>query len=111
VCAAIAAVLLHWADGAESLKRVTRLLRTNSPVDAFLSLESKEGDPDAESTYGKMLSKQKSWFQVGESERQILNWRVEAVRLLFARDPELLKRLRRLTYDFSTGELRESSGP
>jgi hypothetical protein len=108
--AAIAAVLLHWADGAESLERVTRLLNTVSPLNSFLSLESKEGDPDAESIYGKMLSKQKPWFRVGESERQILNQRIEAVRLLFENDPELLKRLRRLTYTFATGELRESGG-
>jgi hypothetical protein len=55
-----------------------------------------------------MLSKQKPWFQVGASDRQILNRRVEAVRLLFDRDPELLARLRLLTFDFTTGELLET---
>jgi len=106
--AAIAAVLLHWSDGAESLARVARLLRTDSPVDAFLSLESRAGEPGAESIYGKMLSKQKPWFRVSERERQVLNRRVESVRLLFERDPELLARLRCLTFDFTTGELLES---
>ena len=101
-----------------SLEEVTTL---NNPNDGFrrglacyredFVRFCKEGDPDAESTYGKMLSKPKPWFKVGESLRQILNRRVEAVRLLFERDPELLKRLRRLSYDFSTGELRESSSP
>lgn len=104
--AAIAAVLLHWSDGAESLTRVARLLNTDSPVDAFLSLESREGEPGAESIYGKMLSKQKPWFRVSESERQIVNRRVESVRLLFESDPDLLVRLRRLSYNLETGELR-----
>jgi hypothetical protein len=106
--AAIAAVLLHWSDGAESLARVARLMRTASPVEAFLSLESRAGESGAESIYGKMLSKQKPWFQVGASDRQILNRRVEAVRLLFERDPELLARLHQLTFDFTTGELQET---
>ena len=104
--AAIAAVILHWNDGGESLKRVSRLLNQPSPLDAFFSLESIEGHPDAESTYGKMLSKQKSWFSLSESDRQIMNQRVEAVRLLFEKDPGLLSRLRSLRFDFETGDLR-----
>ncbi|MBP6600293.1 MAG: hypothetical protein KA250_00725 [Verrucomicrobiales bacterium] len=104
--AAIAAVVLHWNDGGESLKRVSRLLNQPSPVEAFFSLESIAGQPDAESTYGKMLSKQRPWFSLSESDRQIMNQRVEAVRLLFEKNPALLSRLRSLRFDFETGKLQ-----
>ncbi len=105
--AAIAAVILHWSDGSNSLKQVSKLLNLSSPVTAFLSLESKQGDPDADSENGTFLSKQKPWFQIPESGRGILNQRVEAVRLLFESQPELLTRLQELKFNFATGELTE----
>ena len=105
--AAIASVILHWSDGSNSLKQVSKLLNLSSPVTAFLSLESKQGDPDADSENGTFLSKQKPWFQIPESGRGILNQRVEAVRLLFESQPELLTRLRELKFNFATGELTE----
>ncbi len=103
--AAIAAVILHWNDGGEYRKRVVSLLRQPSPVRAFLSLESRKGQPGAEAIYGRLLSKQTSWFQAPPGDRQVLNRRIEAVRMLFERDPDLLKRLNALKFDFTTGEL------
>ncbi len=103
--AAIAAVILHWNDGAESRKRVAKLLSQPSPMRVFLELESRPGQPDAESIYGRMLAKQRPWWQLSIGERQVLNQRIEAVRMLFERDPDLLARLTELKFDFSTGEL------
>lgn len=104
--AAIAAVILHWNDGTAYRKRVAGMLRHNTPIKSFFSLESRQGDPSAESIYGKLLCKQPSWWQIGNnSDRKIINRRIEAVRLLFERDPDLLRRLQGMTFDFETGEL------
>ena len=72
---------------------------------SFSALESRKGQPGAESIYGRLLSKQKPWFQLPTAERQVLNQRIEAVRLLFERDPSLLARLSALQFDLETGEL------
>jgi hypothetical protein len=107
VAAALAAVILHWNDGVDSRKRVERFLAQPDPVAAFYSLESRPGQKDAVFRHATLLSRQQPWFQVPDTDRQVLNRRVESVRLFFQRRPEVLARLRRLGYDLETGTLRE----
>ncbi|MEM7011980.1 MAG: hypothetical protein AAF585_10900, partial [Verrucomicrobiota bacterium] len=104
---AAAAVVLHWKDSPEYKTAITNMLRLDSPVNAFLKLESKPGSPDALQKYGKYLSKESSWFKgFSEADRQILNNRIGATRKVFEENPALLKRLQQLRFDFQTGELR-----
>ena len=74
-------------------------------------MESREGDPKAAKCEGDFICKNPSWFNVPESDRQVLNRRIESVRLLCEADPTLLPRLRKLTYRFSDGTLSARSSP
>lgn len=105
--AAVASVILFWNDGIDYRKRVAKLLAQPDPVAAFLSLESRDGDPKAAMCGKELICHAPSWFQVPERDRQVLNRRVESVRLLFEQDPSILARLRQLTYSFADGGLAE----
>jgi len=105
--AALAAVVLYWNDGVDYRKRVNALLTQSDPVAAFFSLESREGDPKAARCEGDLICKSPSWFKVPERDRQVLNRRVESVRLLFEAEPGILSRLRQLSYQVADGTLRE----
>lgn len=104
---AICVVLLHWNDGAESQKRVKRLLQERMMYREFLSLESREGDASAVRYQGTLIAKQKPWFRMTIPERKVLNRRIGIVRELFEREPRLLRELLELEFDFDTGELRK----
>lgn len=92
--AAIASVILHWRDGADYRETVSRLLREKCAVRSFLSWEN------------ETVENQEAWWStVSSTDRRILIHRVTAVRRLFERNPDLLQRLRSLTFDFRTGRL------
>jgi hypothetical protein len=105
--AAIAAVVLYWNDGVDYCKNVLKLLAQPEPVAAFFNLESREGDPKASVCDGELICHSPSWFKVPERDRQVLNRRVESVRLLCEANPELMPRLRQLTYRFADGAIEE----
>jgi hypothetical protein len=109
--AAMAAVILYWNDGVDYRKRVGKLLAQPDPVAAFFSLESREGDPKAAMCEGDLICKSPAWFKVPEGDRQVLNRRVESVRLLCEADPTLLPRLRQLTYNIADGTLTVTAPP
>ncbi len=90
--AAVAAVVLHWRNGAEYRAVVSRLLREPCAVRSFLGWSSER-------------TRNKWWSRISSSDRKILGQRVAAVQELFERDPELLRRLRSLTFDFRSGQL------
>jgi hypothetical protein len=106
--AAIAAVILYWNGGVDYCKNVQKLLSQAEPVAAFFSLESREGDPKASMCDGDLICHSPSWFHIPEGDRQVLNRRIESVRLLCEADPHLLPRLRQMTYRFESGTLQES---
>lgn len=108
--AAVAAVILYWNDGAEYRKRVAKLLAHSDPVAAFLSLESRPGDPKAAMCGTDLICKNPTWLQLPERDRQVLNRRVESVRLLFEERPSLRERLRKLNYRLADGALLERPG-
>jgi hypothetical protein len=91
--------------------RGLELLWVSDPVAAFFSLESREGDPKAVMCEGDLICKSPAWFKVPEGDRQVLNRRVESVRLLCEADPTLLPRLRQLTYNIADGALTVTVPP
>lgn len=109
--AAIAAVILYWNDGVSYRKNVLKLLARPDPVSAFFSLESREGDAKAVKRGGDFICQSPSWCKIPEGDRQVLNRRIESVRLLFEADPTVLPRLRQLDYRFADGSLTPRAAP